>query len=92
MSLLSLDRSQNDSRLIVFLTKGKIVFHMSILSLVCSENGFASGRLSYEQDSTYRPRPTYYVYCFGICVSVRMYGIIIVFMIQTIDVQVINRK
>ena len=34
---------------------------MSILSLVCSGNGFASDRLSYVQDSTYRPRPTYYV-------------------------------
>ena len=34
---------------------------MSILSLVRSGNGFASGRLSYGQASTYRPCPTYYV-------------------------------
>ena len=61
MSFLSLDRSQNDSCLTVFLTKGKRVFHMSILSLVRSGNGFASGRLSYGQACTYRPRPTYYV-------------------------------
>ena len=34
---------------------------MSILSLVRSGNGFASGRLSYGKASTYRPHPTYYV-------------------------------
>ena len=61
MSFLSLDRSQNDSRLNVFITEGKRVFHMSILSLVRSGNGFASGRLSCRQASTYCPRPTYYV-------------------------------
>ena len=61
MQFLSLDLSQNDSRLTVFLTKGKRVFHMSILSLVHSGNGLASGRLSYGQASTYRPHPTYYV-------------------------------
>ena len=61
MSLLSLDRSQNDSRLTIFLTKGKRVFHVSILSLVRSGNGFVYGRLSYGQTSTYHPRSTYYV-------------------------------
>ena len=34
---------------------------MSILSLVRLGKGFTSGRLSYRQASTYRPRPTYYV-------------------------------
>ena len=61
MSFLSLDRSQNDSRLTVFITKGKRVFHMSILSLVRLGNGYAYGRLSYKQASTYRPRHMYYV-------------------------------
>ena len=61
MSFLSLDRSHKNSRLTVFLTEGKRVFHVSILSLVRSGNGFASGRLSYGQASTYRPRTTYYV-------------------------------
>ena len=51
---------------------------MLIFSLVRSGNGFAYGRLSYGQASMYRACPTYYVlhYCFGICVSVRMYDII----------------
>ena len=57
-SFLSLDFSKNDSRLTFFLTEGKRVFHESILSLVCSGNGFASGRLSYGQAPTYCPRPT----------------------------------
>ena len=61
MSLISLDRSQKNLRLTVFLTEGKRVFHMLIFSLVLSENGFASDRLSYGQASTYRPRPTSYV-------------------------------
>ena len=61
VEFLSLDRSQNDLRLTVFLTKGKRVFHASILHLVRSGNGFASGRISYGQDSTYRPCHTYYV-------------------------------
>ena len=60
-SFLSLDRSQNDSRLTVFLTEVKRVFHVSIYSLVRSGNGFASGCLSYVQASTYRPCHTYYV-------------------------------
>ena len=64
MSFLSLDCSQNDSRLIVIIAKGKRVFHVSILSLVRSGNGYASGRLSFGQASTYRPRPTYYVTVF----------------------------
>ena len=34
---------------------------MSILYLVRPGNSFVSGRLSYGQTSTYRPRPTYYV-------------------------------
>ena len=61
ISFLSLDRSQNNSRLTVFLTEGKRVFHVSILSLVRSGNGFASGLLSYGQDFTFHPCPTYYV-------------------------------
>ena len=60
-SFLSLDSSQNYSRLTVFLTKGKIFFHVSIFSLVRLGNGFAYGSLSFGHDSTYRPRPTYYV-------------------------------
>ena len=56
-----LDCSQNNSRLTVFLTGVKRVFHLLILYLVRSENGFASGCISYGQASTYRPRPTYYV-------------------------------
>ena len=61
MSLLSLDHSQNNSRLTVFLNEGKRVFHVSILSLVRSGKGFTSGRISYGQASTYRPCPMYYV-------------------------------
>ena len=61
VSFLSLDCSQNDMRLTVFLTEGKKVFHVSILSLVRSGNGFASDRISYKHASTYRPRPTYYI-------------------------------
>ena len=53
--------SQNDSRLTVFLNEGNRVFHVSILYLVRSGNGFASSRLSYGQASKYRPRPTYYI-------------------------------
>ena len=48
-------------RLTVFLTKVKRVFHVSILSLVCLGNGYASVSLSYRQASTYRPHRTYYV-------------------------------
>ena len=47
VALLSLDRSQNDLRLTLFLTEGKRVFHVSILSLVCLGNGYAPDRLSY---------------------------------------------
>ena len=62
MSYIRTDtKSQNNSRLTVFLTKGKRVFHVFILSLVRSGDGFASGSLYCGQDSTYRPRPTYYV-------------------------------
>ena len=61
VSFLSLDRSQNDSRLTVFLIEGIRVFHVSILSLVRSGNGFTPGRISYGQASTYRPQHTYYV-------------------------------
>ena len=61
VSFLSLDRYQNDLRLTVFLTEGKRVFHMSIISFVLSVNGFASGRLSYGQAFKFHPRPTYYV-------------------------------
>ena len=61
MSFLSLDLSPNDSRLTVFLTEVKIVFHVSILSLVRSGNGYTSGCLSYVQASNYRPCHTYYV-------------------------------
>ena len=61
MSFLSLDCSQNDSRMTVFITKGERVFQVSIFSVVRSGNGYASGRFYYWQDSTYRPRHTYYV-------------------------------
>ena len=61
VSFLSLDRSQNDVRLTVFITEGKRVFHVSILSLVRLVNGYASVRRSYGQASTYRPRHTYYI-------------------------------
>ena len=75
VAFLSLDRYQNDSRLNIFLTKGKRVFHMSILSLMRSENSFASSCLFYGQASTYRP-PSYVLhYCFGICLSVCTYDI-----------------
>ena len=72
VSFLSLDCSQSDLSLTVFLTKGNRVFHVLILSLIVSGDGYASGRLSYGQASTY---PLSYVlrYCFCICVSVRMY-------------------
>ena len=77
MSLLSLDRSQNDSRLTIFLTKGKRVFHVSIFSLVRPGNGFTSGRLSYGQASAYRPRPTYYITvlvfaCLYVCTTLEL--------------------
>ena len=58
---LFLDCSQKDLHLTVFLTKGKIVFHILILYLVHSGNGFTSGCLFYGQASMYRPCPTYYV-------------------------------
>ena len=61
VSFLSLNDSQNDLCLTACLPEGKRVLHMSILFLVCSENGFASVRLSYGQAFTYRPFPTYYV-------------------------------
>ena len=61
VSFLSLDSSQNDLCLTAFLTEGKRVFHVLIFSLERLGNGFVSGRLSYKQASTYRPRPTYYV-------------------------------
>ena len=61
MAFLFLDCYQNDSRLTVFLTKGKRVFHLSILFLVRLGKGFASGCHSYGQASTYRPRNTYYI-------------------------------
>ena len=49
------------SRLTVFLTKGKRVFHVSILYLFCSANSYASRRLSCEQASIYCPCHTYYI-------------------------------
>ena len=61
MSFLYWDCSQNNSRLTIFLAKGKRVFHVSILSLVSSGNSYAYGRLSYGQAYTYLPRHTYYV-------------------------------
>ena len=57
--VLLFDCSQNDSRMTVFLTEGKRVFHMSILSSVRLRNVFASGLLSYGQASTYHRRPTF---------------------------------
>ena len=81
MLFLSLDRSHNNSRLTVFLTEGKRVFHMPILSLLRSGNGFASGRLSYGQASTYRPRPTYYItvllfVCLYVCTTLAVPNIL----------------
>ena len=75
VSFLSIDFSQNNSCLTVFLTEGKRVFHVSILFLVRLGNGFASGRLSYRPAYTYLPRQRYHVTVLGICVSVRMYVI-----------------
>ena len=73
VSFLCLDRSQKDSCLTVYLTEGKIVLNISILSLVRLGNGYMSGRISYIQDSTYRPRHTYYVTVLVfMCPSVRM--------------------
>ena len=70
---LSLDLSQNDSFLTVFLTEGKIVFHVSILSLVPLGKGYVSCRLSYGQTYTYRSRHTYYVTVLAfVCPYVRM--------------------
>ena len=74
VSFLSLYCSQNDSCLNVFITEGKRIFHVLVLSLVRLGNGFASGRISYGQASTYRPRPTYYVtvlvfVCLYICTT-----------------------
>ena len=66
MLFLSLDCSQKDSGLAVFLTKVKRVFHVSILSLVVLVNCYASGRLSYRQASTYRP-------CYTYCVTVLVF-------------------
>ena len=59
MSFLSLDSSWNNLRLTVFITEGKIVFHVLILSLVCLGNVYVSGRLSYRHDYMYHPRHTY---------------------------------
>ena len=75
VSFLSLDRSQNDSCLTVFLPEGKRVFHVLIVSLVRLGDGFASDRLSYGQASTYRPRPTYYLtvlvfVCLYVCTTI----------------------
>ena len=73
MSFLSLDCSQNHSSLTVFISEGKRVFHVSILSLVRSGNGYASGWMSYGQASIYRPRHTYYItVLFFVCTYVRM--------------------
>ena len=74
MSFFYLNRSQNDSRLTVFLTESKRIFHVSIFYLVRSGNGFASGRLSYGQAFTFHPHPTYYVtvlvfVCMYICTT-----------------------
>ena len=61
MLFLSLDFLRMCSLLTIFLTKVKIIFHVLILFLVCLENGYASGRLSYGKTSMYRPRHTHYV-------------------------------
>ena len=45
----------------IFLTEGKKVFHVSILSLVHLGNRYASYRISCAQAFTYRPFLTYYV-------------------------------
>ena len=68
----------DDSRLTVFLTEGKRVFHVSIFSLVRSGNSFASGRLSYGQAFMFHPRPTYYVtvlvcVCLYVCTTLTLF-------------------
>ena len=74
VSLLSLDRSQNDLRLTVFITKGKRVFHVLILYLVLLGSGYTSDRLSYGQASTYCPCHTHYVTVLVfVCTYVRTY-------------------
>ena len=75
MPFLYLDRSQNYSRLTIFLTKGKRVFHLSILSSVRLGDGYAAGRISYEESSTYRPCHTHYVTVLVFFISVRTYNI-----------------
>ena len=61
MAFLCLYYYQTNSCLTVFLTKGKRVFHMLILSLVFLGNGYVSGRISYVQASTYCLWHTYYI-------------------------------
>ena len=65
------------SRLTVFLTEGKIVFHVSMLSLVCLVNGYTYGLYSYGQASKYLPFHTYYVtflvfVCLCVCTTLAM--------------------
>ena len=76
MLFLSLDRSQNDLCLTAFFNECKRVFHVSILSLLCSRNVFASGHISYRQASTYHPHHTYYVNIL-VFFSVRTYHMIL---------------
>ena len=73
VSFLCLYCSQNDSCLTVFLTEGKRVFHVSILSLVHSGKGYASGSLSCGQASTYSPviHTTLFFWCLCVCMYVR---------------------
>ena len=47
--------------LTIFLTKGKGVFHVLILYLARSGNGYTSDRISYIQTSTCRPCHTFHV-------------------------------
>ena len=52
--------------LTVFLTEAKGVFDVSILSLACSGNGYASDHISYRHTSTCRP-------CHTLCVTVVLF-------------------
>ena len=63
--------------LTVFLTNGKIVFHMSILSLVCSENVFASDcQFTDDRTELHTLPPLYGLRCScGFCMPIHTYDI-----------------
>ena len=72
VSFLSLDRSQNDSRLTVFLTEGKE--SLPLANLVLSAFGERFRVWPYLLWTGFNvPSLSYALrYCFGMCVSVRM--------------------